>query len=148
MKKQLVLGAGYFQVDDRVLWNPSNGVARVFVRTAEVLVPEAELPTGLGPMVEDECQVDMAAFTAFVRALIGRYEASNHRILRSLMEDFIAVALVLVERGGGTLRPSDPPVGWQDVQAGPGTELPPSDQRGGTERWAALVAEYARAMPH
>lgn len=90
----------YFQVGDQVLWNPSNGVARLFMRSAEALAPETGLPTGLGPMENDECQVDLTAFAAFVGALVERYERSNHRILHSLMEGFIATALVLVERGG------------------------------------------------
>jgi hypothetical protein len=36
-------------------------------------------------------------------ALVTRYQGSNHLILRSLMEGFIATALVLVERGGGNV---------------------------------------------
>ncbi|MGP3921281.1 DUF6086 family protein [Nonomuraea sp. 10N515B] len=46
----------YFQVGDQVLWNPSNGVAGLFMRSAEALAPETGLPTGLGPMESDECE--------------------------------------------------------------------------------------------
>jgi hypothetical protein len=107
----------YFQVGDHVLWNPSNGVAGLFVRSAEALAPLTDLPTGLGPMDNDECEVDMVAFTAFVRALVERYERSNHPILHSLIDGFIATALVLIERGGGKLpvvQASDDD--WSDVQ--------------------------------
>jgi hypothetical protein len=91
----------YFQVGDEVLWNPSNGVAALFLRSAEALAAEAGVPSGLGPMQEDECQVDVVAFTAFVSGLTLRFQASNHPIWRSLTEGFIATSLVLVERAGG-----------------------------------------------
>jgi hypothetical protein len=135
----------YFQVDDRVLWNPSSGVSRLFMRTAEALAPEAGLPTGLGPMVDDECEIDLTAFTAFVSALVQRCERSNHPILRSLMEGFIATALVLVQRGGATPSVSGGrDESLRDIQVGPHAERSPSL---GVERWAALVAQHAEAMP-
>ncbi|GAB3958664.1 DUF6086 family protein [Actinoallomurus acanthiterrae] len=138
----------YLQVDDRVLWNPSSGVARLFVRTAEALAPEAGLPTGLGPMVNDECEIDLAAFTGFVSALIRRYERSDHPILHSLMDGFIATALVLVQRGGATLSVSDArDEGLRDVQVGPYAGWSPSSQVLSTERWATLVDQHAQAMP-
>jgi hypothetical protein len=93
----------YFQVGDRVLWNPATGVAQVFLRSAESLAVLVDLPSGLGPMNADECEIDMAVFEAFVDALIRRYVQSNHVVLRSLMQGFIATAVVLVERGNGDL---------------------------------------------
>ncbi|MGW0194113.1 DUF6086 family protein [Nonomuraea sp. NPDC003201] len=139
----------YFQVGDQVLWNPSNGVAGLFMRSAEALAPETGLPTGLGPMVSDECEVDLAAFAAFVSALIERYERSNHPILHSLMEGFIATALVLVERGGAKLPvPRANDGGWRDVQVSEHSVWPPGGQVRDVERWAALSGQHARAMPH
>ncbi|GII59315.1 hypothetical protein Pth03_77040 [Planotetraspora thailandica] len=138
----------YFQVGDHVLWNPSNGVAGLFVRSAEALAPLAGLPTGLGPMENDECEVDMVAFTSFVGALVARYERSNHPILHSLMDGFIATALVLIERGGGEL-----PVvqagddGWRDMQVSAHSPWPLGDQARGVSRWATLSEQHARAMP-
>ncbi|MGP3966030.1 DUF6086 family protein [Nonomuraea sp. 3N208] len=138
----------YFQVGDQVLWNPSNGVAGLFIRSAEALAPETGLPTGLGPMESDECEVDLATFAAFVSTLIGRYERSNHPILHSLMEGFIATALVLVERGGAELPvPDANDGGWRDVQVSEHSAWPPGGQVGDVERWAALSAQHARAMP-
>lgn len=130
----------YFQIGDHVLWNPSTGVARLFIRSAEALAPETGLPTGLGPMESDECEIDLVVFTAFVSALVERYERSNHRILHSLMEGFIATALVLVERGGAELSVSAANDGdWRDVQV--------PAQSATVVRWADLAARHARAMP-
>lgn len=138
----------FFQVGDQVLWNPSNGVAGLFIRSAEALAPETGLPTGLGPMENDECDVDLATFAAFVSALIRRYERSNHLILHSLMEGFIATALVLVERGGAELPVSDANNdGWKDVQVSEHSARPPVGRAGDIARWAALSAQHGRAMP-
>ncbi len=135
----------YYQVGDHVLWNPSNGVSALFLRSAQALAPEAGLPTGLGPMRDDECQIELEVFTAFVSALVHRYERSNHAILHALMEGFIATALVLVQRAGAEPARSGGD-GWRDVQVSrPSTRLP---EDGATGRWAELAARYARSMPH
>jgi hypothetical protein len=104
----------YFQVGQRVLWNPATGVAQVFLRAAESFAALTGLPSGLGPMQADECEIDMEVFSTFVDALIRRYARSNHVILRSLMEGFTATAIVLANRGGGRLpaleTPNDPAI--------------------------------------
>ncbi|AQZ68538.1 unnamed protein product [[Actinomadura] parvosata subsp. kistnae] len=127
----------YYQVGEHVLWNPSNGVSALFLRTAQALAPETGLPTGLGPMENDECQVDLPVFTAFVGALVDRYERSNHPILHALMEGFIATALVLVQRAEAELIRSG---GRRDVRVS-------RPFGGGAGRWAELTARHARAMP-
>ncbi|UBU12594.1 DUF6086 family protein [Nonomuraea gerenzanensis] len=139
----------YYQVGEQVLWNPSNGVSALFLRSAQALAPEAGLPTGLGPMRSDECQIDLETFTAFVGALVDRYERTNHPILHALMEGFIATALVLVQRAGAELGRSAPGDGRRDVQVGgPSTGLPDGRSDGRSDgRWAELCARYARAMP-
>ncbi|MGW3769590.1 DUF6086 family protein [Actinomadura verrucosospora] len=93
----------FFQIGERVLWNPATGVAQVFLRAAESFATLTDLPTGLGPMEADECEIDIDVFSAFVDTLIDRYTRSNHVILRSLMQGFTATAIVLVTRGGGHL---------------------------------------------
>lgn len=93
----------YFQVGERVLWNPSTGVSQVFVRAADSLSQLVDLPSGLGPMVADECELDIEAFSLFIDRLACRYARTTHVILRSLMEGFVATGMVLVERGGGEL---------------------------------------------
>ncbi|MBO0805246.1 MAG: hypothetical protein J2P25_19480 [Nocardiopsaceae bacterium] len=137
-----------FKVGETTVWNPSNGVGRLFVRSADALAPLVNLPTGIGQAHSgdpDEWAVDMAAFEVFVGALADRYQRSSHVILRSLMEGFIATALVLVERGGGRMpsqaadrgpEPSDFPVTTHGV--GP---LAPAG------RLSELSAAHSRAMP-
>jgi hypothetical protein len=138
----------YFKIGRQILWNPSNGVSGLFMRSAEALAPVAGLPTGLGAMKADECQVDLAAFTAFVSALVRRYEQSNHPILHSLMGGFIATALVLVERGGQTISaPDTTDDGGKDVQVSRHAVWPPGDQANAIERWTVLADQHGRAMP-
>jgi hypothetical protein len=136
----------YFQVGDQVLWNPSNVVAELFVRTAEALAPTAGVSTGIGPMEADEYQIDMAAFDAFVDALVRRYVASRHPILNSMLEGFIATALVLVQRAGRSVTAlSDPvPAELRDASVGPAGMAAPGD----AERLRGLRDEHARAMPY
>ncbi|MFC0033666.1 DUF6086 family protein [Micromonospora chaiyaphumensis] len=93
----------YFQVGRTVLWNPSNGVAQLFARNVEAVAGAVEVPTGIAPEVNDEYEIDLVAFTAFVDALVRRYRSSTHRILRALIEDVAALGIVMVERGGGTV---------------------------------------------
>jgi hypothetical protein len=85
----------------------------------------------------------MGVFEVFVNALVGRYRQSTHLILRSLMEGFVATAVVLVERGGGSLPAldSEPGPDVQDVQVGYGG----LGARAG--RLPELCAEHSRAMP-
>jgi len=93
----------YFQADGRILWNPSTAVSQVFLHAAESFAGLAGHPSGLGPMLAEECEIDLPAFAAFTDSLISQYAHSNHVILRSLMQGFLATAMALVERGGGQL---------------------------------------------
>lgn len=63
-----------------------------------------EQGSGLGPIVEDECEIEFSKFVDFVDGLVKTYQDSNNRALRSLIGGFIPVAMVLVERGGGVLQ--------------------------------------------
>ncbi len=60
----------YFSVGDETLWNPSNGASRMFLNQVAIFEVELGIPSGLGPMEADECQVDPAAFAAFTDALL------------------------------------------------------------------------------
>ncbi|MFI2430763.1 DUF6086 family protein [Streptomyces sp. NPDC018693] len=39
----------YFELGDETLWNPSNGVGRLFLRQVEVFEAELKLPSGNQP---------------------------------------------------------------------------------------------------
>jgi hypothetical protein len=93
----------YFQADGRILWNPSTAVSQVFLHAAESFARLVDRPSGLGPMLADECEIDLRTFAGFTDSLIREYVHSNHVILRSLMQGFLATAMALVERGGGQL---------------------------------------------
>ena len=89
----------YFRAGDVVL-NPSNRVAELFVRSSEAVAPLVATPTGIGAMHADDYDVDLDVFVGFVDALTAQYLSSSHPILRSLLEGFLATALVLVDRAG------------------------------------------------
>ncbi|MEU5883210.1 DUF6086 family protein [Spirillospora sp. NPDC047279] len=128
----------FFNAAGETLWNPSNGVASLFMRTAETLAPEAGTPTGIGPMENDECEIDLPAFTTFTGALVQRLERSGHPILHALMEGFVATALVLVERGGVPLPPAT---------SGPRRDVHVGMEPPARRDWSELAARHARAMP-
>lgn len=93
----------YFQVGDDVLWNPATRVARLFAATAETLAELVERPSGIGPVEEDEYEIDLPAFIAFTDHLVRYHARSNHTIMRTLMEGFIVTALGLAERAGAAV---------------------------------------------
>ncbi|GAA3389819.1 DUF6086 family protein [Streptomyces roseoviridis] len=90
----------YFDLGDETLWNPSNGASRMFQRHVALHEAELGLPSGIGPMEMDECQIDPVAFGAFVHALLARHRRTGHSIVLALSEDFTAIALVLAGRAG------------------------------------------------
>ncbi|MFB7761752.1 DUF6086 family protein [Streptomyces xiamenensis] len=90
----------YFQTQDTDLWNPSNSVARIFVGQVLTLSDEMAIESGVGEIIEDECEIDGDAFPAFLHALLLRHGNSNNQALRSLLEGVLAVGLVIAERAG------------------------------------------------
>ncbi|HEX6686718.1 MAG TPA: DUF6086 family protein [Candidatus Limnocylindrales bacterium] len=135
----------YFRAGDRILWNPSNRAAELFIHMADVAARIAERPTGIRDEHADEYEVDPAQFEAFVDALTRRYLSSSHPVVRTLLEGFIATALVLVDRAGGTvsalsevpvLDQRDVPVGTRGI-----------GRLGDAARLLDLAATLARVMP-
>lgn len=115
------------------------------MRTGEAVAPLVGAPTGIGAMHADEYEVDLDLFVGFVDALVKCYLSSSHPILRSLLEGFLATALVLVDRAGravpllhatATLDPRDVSVGTVGI----GT-------LGDPVRLRELADALARAMP-
>ncbi|MFE3828492.1 DUF6086 family protein [Streptomyces sp. NPDC059092] len=102
----------YFDIGAETLWNPSNGASRMFQRQVAVFEAELELSSGIGPMENDECQIDPAFFEIFVNALLARHRRTGHAILLALSEGFTATVLVLAER-------ADIRLDWAQLEAAP-----------------------------
>ncbi|MBV1850798.1 DUF6086 family protein [Catellatospora tritici] len=135
----------YFQIGARVLWNPSNNVAELFARTAEVMSALVDKPTGMHDLGQDEYEIDLPVFEAFVDTLARRYLGSSHLVLRSLVEGFLATAIVMVERAEGGLPAltQSHELFPRDIQVGPTGTMPLGDVR----RLRDLADDVARAMP-
>lgn len=116
----------YVSLDDHEVWNPSNTVARLFVAQATALGEIFNNGSGVGRIVDDEVQIDASQFAAFVASLVGEYERSNNHALRSLVEGFLGVSLVILERAQYSLS--------EFAQAS-------------REFWEVRTAEIARSMP-
>ncbi|WP_406430047.1 DUF6086 family protein [Streptomyces sp. NBC_00631] len=137
----------YFDIGDETVWNPSNGASRLFRRQVSVFEAELELSSGIGPMENDECQIDPAVFEIFVNALLVRHRRTSHAIVLALSEGFTATVLVLAERAGirvdwGQFR-SAPDGALEDAQisAAAGMSAPAEGHA-----WDAGLREKAREL--
>ncbi|MES5819543.1 DUF6086 family protein [Streptomyces sp. RG80] len=134
----------YFDVGDETLWNPSNGAARLFLRHVRLYEEELGVPSGFGPMENDECAIDPAAFETYVDALLELHDRTRHAIVDALSEGFVATVLVLAERAGVEVRrpaPAEGLEGLTDVQV----PLPDAQDRAVRLRERAGLLE--RRMP-
>ncbi|GGL89698.1 hypothetical protein GCM10010129_36940 [Streptomyces fumigatiscleroticus] len=98
----------FFDLGDETLWCPSTGAARLILRYVRVFEDETGVPSGLGPMENDECQIDPAAFEVFVNALLEWQEGRSHRVIDALSEGFTATVLALARRARVEVRPPAP----------------------------------------
>ncbi|WP_206328524.1 DUF6086 family protein [Streptomyces sp. S3(2020)] len=134
----------YFDVGDETVWNPSNGAARLFLRHVRLYEEELGVPSGFGPMENDECAIDPAVFGTFVDALLDLHDRTRHGIIDALSEGFVATVLVLAERAGVEVRRpvvTDELEGLRDVQV-------PLLDAGDREVWLGKrVGVLRRQMP-
>lgn len=93
----------FFQIGEKVVWNPSNFVAQLFIEEARVLARSLGLESGIGDIVDDECEVSTAEFLAFTIALIKRHWNTNNPILKDLLSAVTGVNCVLLDRAGQVL---------------------------------------------
>ncbi|GAA4063156.1 DUF6086 family protein [Streptomyces shaanxiensis] len=128
----------YFDIGDETLWNPSNGAARLFLRYVRLYEEELGVPSGFGPMENDECKIDPAAFETFVNTLLRWHDSSSHHVIDALSRGFTATVLVLAERARIEVRWPEPSgyEGRSDVQV----PMP------GHEAWWATLREWAGAL--
>ncbi|MFE1292745.1 DUF6086 family protein [Streptomyces sp. NPDC058751] len=137
----------YFDIGDETLWNPSNGTSRMFQRQVAVFEAELELPSGIGPMENDECQISPETLEIFVNALLAKHRRTSHAIWLALSEGFTATVLVLAERSGIKVdwarHEATPEAPLEDVQISTVTGMP-APAHGGV--WAAGLREKAREL--
>ncbi|MCP2324350.1 hypothetical protein HDA40_002857 [Hamadaea flava] len=133
-----------FRTGEAILWFPSNRVARLFHSLTEVLVSVAGRPAGMDDTGADEYEIDQEVFEAFVNELARQYLGSSHVIMRSMLEGYLATALVLVERAGGSVAALSEAIGLdpRDISVGPGG----IGELGDVERLRQLAAVHAQAM--
>ncbi|MFG2526951.1 DUF6086 family protein [Streptomyces sp. NPDC048516] len=133
----------YYDMGSQTLWNPSNGVSRLFLRQVALHEAELALPSGIGPMDADECQIDPTDFTAFVDALLVRHRNTGHAVMIALSEGFVATVLVLAERAGievdWTATGCTTGDGLRDVQV----PAPPAPDK---DLWAVALRQKAREL--
>ncbi|WEV26091.1 DUF6086 family protein [Streptomyces sp. 71268] len=98
----------FFRVADRDVWNPSNSIARLFIAEAEGIASLLSESTGIGPVVDDECELNATSFAAFATALLRRHWSTNHPIMRSLLEGVAGIVFVLASRSEIDLQIDDP----------------------------------------
>ncbi|MFE7898067.1 DUF6086 family protein [Streptomyces sp. NPDC057424] len=137
----------YFDIGDETLWNPSNGASRMFRRHVAVFEAELELSSGIGPMENDECQIDLVTFETFVKALLAHHRRTSHAIVLALSDGFTATVLALAERAGIE-------VDWAQLGAAPDGPLEDAQVSAVTGMsapaevgsWAAGLREKAREL--
>jgi hypothetical protein len=137
----------YFDIGDKTVWNPSNGASRLFRRQVTVFEAELKLSSGIGPMENDECQIDLVTFETFVNALLAHHRRTSHAIVLALSDGFVATVLVLAERAGIEVdwaqlgAAQDGPLEDVQVSALTGMSAP---GKGGS--WAAGLRDKARDL--
>lgn len=104
----------YFAVAGVVVWNPSNGVGRLYVAQLDAAARFAGMDSGLSyPAGDpDSFAVDPATFGALINELLRTYERSNHLVLRHQLRAVLAPSVVMLSRshvsydvpGDGTLQ--------------------------------------------
>ncbi|MDK1473075.1 DUF6086 family protein [Streptomyces sp. 549] len=90
----------YFQTHRDIVWNPSNSVARLFVQQVHQQSERLGVPSGLGPLAEDECEIHVETFASFVDASVRDFNNTNNAVKKALMRGVTLTCLVLAERAG------------------------------------------------
>jgi hypothetical protein len=120
-------------------------VAELFFRMTEALVPLADRPCGVVDLGIDEYSVDPEVFAGFVDALVTKYLASNHTILKAMLAGYLPAAMVMVDRSGRSVAALTAPIGrsMEAISLNVDAFDPAADRRTLTQ--AAETA--ARSMP-
>ncbi|MGO4430062.1 DUF6086 family protein, partial [Streptomyces sp. MCAF7] len=90
----------FFQIEGKDVWNPSNFVAQLFIEEARALARSMGLESGIGDIVDDECELSTAEFLAFTAALTKRHWNTNNPTLKDLLSAVTGINCVLLDRAG------------------------------------------------
>ncbi|MFE7779466.1 DUF6086 family protein [Streptomyces nigrescens] len=105
------------------------------------------LPSGIGPMKADECQIAPVPFKAFVDALLAWHRRTSHTVMAALAEGFVATVLVLAERAG--IEVNWQPAGYRSRPARSPHARTCGDGRGaGRDPVLARFLRVSRGPPH
>jgi hypothetical protein len=132
-----------YRVGDRVLWNPSNGVSRVFAGQVRIFEQELGVPSGVGEEWADDYEIDVEQLATFAGALLTYSSTSNHRILHALTDGFVSTVLAVAERAGIDVQPAPSDGGRHDVQLGGG-----STSATQTEEFRSRAQDLLTYMPY
>ncbi|WP_432144723.1 DUF6086 family protein [Streptomyces sp. bgisy084] len=133
----------YYDLGDQTLWNPSNGASRLFMSQVSVYQAELGLPSGIGPMQADECQIDPVVFKAFVDDLLTWHRRTSHAVMAALAEGFVATVLVLAGRAG--IEVNWQSAGFAEVAGVKDVQVPTAPDPSERE-WAAAVQQKSREL--
>ncbi|MCX4586370.1 DUF6086 family protein [Streptomyces sp. NBC_01481] len=133
----------YYDMGDQTLWNPSNGASRLFMSQVSVYQAELGLPSGIGPMQADECQIDPLMFKGFVDALLAWHRRTSHAVMAALSEGFVATVLVLAERAGIEVKGQQ--AGFTEVGGLKDVQIPTA-QDSSEGAWVAALQQKAREL--
>ncbi|MEU3612994.1 DUF6086 family protein [Streptomyces sp. NPDC006872] len=134
----------YYEVDGESVWNPATRASELFLAHVRVYEEWVGVPSGFGPMRNDECPIDVPAFEAFANALLDRHNHTGHAIVDALADGFIATVLALAARIGLDVRLPERPATLDGFMA---VQVPSSVDPGRAARLRAQVLELQRAMP-
>ena len=90
----------YYEVDREPVWNPGTLSSEMFLANVRVYEGLLEVPSGFGPMRNDECQIDPLVFEGFVNAMLEWWDRTGSVVIDVLVQGFIATLVTLAEKVG------------------------------------------------
>lgn len=99
----------FFMAGDRILWNPSNRVAQIFVGQLRAIERVDGVDAGFSETTYDEYHIDVAALAALTRALSDTRSSSNNTVLRLELAGVLTICAALLLR-------ADALTGWMPNQ--------------------------------
>ena len=94
----------YYEVDGEPVWNPGTLSSAVFLANVRAYEGLLEVPSGFGPMLNDECRIDAPAFEGFVNAVLVWWDRTGSLVIDTLAKGFVATLVTLAEKAGVEVR--------------------------------------------